>query len=123
MKKSINLNSKKIYSYFPRTISKKQASDTGMAIVLVLLLIGFFSQNIVYYKIAIPILVINMIFPMFYYPFAIVWLGFSHLLGTVMSKIILTIIYITVVVPIELFTNVPSSSIHSVVLPALPHLQ
>ena len=103
MKKSINFSFKKIGGYFPGTISKKQASDTGMAIVLILLLVGLFSQNIVYYKIAIPVLVINMIFPMFYYPFAIIWLGFSHLLGTVMSKIILTIIYIVVVVPVGIF--------------------
>lgn len=103
MKKSINLSYKKLYSFFPRTISEKQASDTGMAIVLILLLIGFFSHNTLYYKITIPVLVINMIFPMIYYPFAIVWLGFSHLLGTVMSKIILTIIFIAVVVPVGIF--------------------
>lgn len=89
--------------YFPKTISKKQASDTGMAIVLVLLLVGFFSHNITYFKIAIPVLVINMVFPMVYYPFAIIWLGFSHLLGTVMSKIILTIIYFAMVVPVGMF--------------------
>lgn len=103
MKKSINLMIRKIGSYFPGTISKKQASDTGMAIVLILLLVGLFSQNTLYYKIAIPVLVINMIFPMIYYSFAIIWLGLSHLLGTIMSKIILTIIYIVLVVPVGIF--------------------
>lgn len=95
--------SKKPYNYFPRTISKKQASDTGMAAVLILLLIGLFTQNNLYYKIAIPVLIINMIFPMFYYLFAIVWLGFSQLLGTIVSKIILTIVYILLVIPVGIF--------------------
>ncbi len=89
-----------LMNYFPKKISKKQASDTGMALVLVLLLVGLFTQNNLYYKIAIPVLIINMIFPMFYYLFAIIWLGFSQLLGSVVSKIILTIIYFIILLPI-----------------------
>ena len=92
-----------LWSYFPKTISVKQASDTGMATVLILLLIGLFTHNTLYYKIAIPVLVINMTFPMLYYPFAIIWLGFTQLLGTIISKFILTIIYIIMVIPIGLF--------------------
>jgi len=97
------MNKKGLWNYFPRTISKKQASDTGMAAVLILLLIGLFTNNNLYYKIAIPTLVINMTYPMFYYIFAIIWLGFSQLLGTIASKIILTIIYIILVIPVGVF--------------------
>ncbi|MBC8321078.1 MAG: hypothetical protein H8E34_10175 [Bacteroidetes bacterium] len=97
------MSSEKTGKYFPTKISKKQASDTGMAIVLILLLVGLFAQNNLYYKIAIPVLVINMIFPMFFYFFAIIWLGISQLLGTVISKIILTIVYIIMVIPVGLF--------------------
>jgi len=93
----------RLWGYFPRTISIKQASDTGMAAVLLLLLIGLFSHNGFYYKIAIPVLIINMVFPMFYYPLAIIWLGLSQLLGTFASKIILTIIYGILVVPVGVF--------------------
>lgn len=91
---------KKLWNFIPVTISKKQASDTGMAAVLILLLIGLFTHNDIYYKLAIPVLIINMTFPMFYYPFAVVWLGFSQLLGTVVSKTILTIVYILMIVPV-----------------------
>ena len=97
------MKNSKLGNYFPKTISKKQASDTGMAIVLILLLIGLFTHNNLYYKIAIPVLIINMTFPMFYYLFAIIWLGFSQLLGTVVSKIILTIVYIIMVIPVGIF--------------------
>ena len=89
--------------YFQKTITKKQASDTGMAMVLILLLIGLLTQNILYYKIAIPVLIMNMIFPMFYYLFAIVWLSSSKLIGALMSRVILTIIYIIMVVPVGIF--------------------
>lgn len=97
------MSKKKMWNYFPRTITKKQASDTGMAAVLILLLIGLFTQNNLFYKIAIPVLIINMTFPMFYYLFAIIWLGFSQLLGTVVSKIILTIVYFLLIVPVGIF--------------------
>lgn len=84
-------------------ISKEQAKDTGMAIVLIFLLLGFFIKNLLFFKIAIPILIINMICPIVYKPVAIVWLGLSHLLGTIVSKILLTIIFLLVVTPIGLF--------------------
>ena len=89
-----------MWNCFPRTISKKQASDAGMAAVIILLLIGLITNNTLYYKMSIPVLVINMTFPMAYYPFAIFWFGFSQLLGTIMSKLILTLVYVIMVVPV-----------------------
>jgi hypothetical protein len=93
-------------SFFPKTVSKKQASDSGMAMVLILLLIGLLTGNVVYYKIAIPVLVMNMTFPMFFYYFAIVWLGFSQILGTVVSKIILSIVFFVIVLPVGLLRRI-----------------
>ena len=71
-----------------------------MAFVLILLIIGLFIPDSFYNKAAIILLVINMSFPILFYPFAIIWIGFSHLLGTVMSKIILTVVYGFLVIPI-----------------------
>jgi len=88
--------------YFPTDVSKKQVSDTGMAFVLISLLIGFFTKNIICFKLAIPLLIINMTFPMFYYPFSIVWLGVTTLIGSVVSKIILSIVYIVFVIPVAI---------------------
>lgn len=84
----------------PKSVSKKQASDSGMALVLILLLIALFTENEIYFKIAIPALIINMVFPMFYYYFAIIWFGLSQLLGTFMSKIVLSIVYFIMVLPV-----------------------
>lgn len=87
---------------FTANISKDQSKDTGMAIVLILLLMGSFLDNILFYKIAIPVIIINMIFPPVYKPVAIIWLGMSHLLGAIVSKIVLSIIFFVVVTPIGL---------------------
>ena len=70
-----------------------------MAMVLILLLISLFTENTLYFKIAIPVLIVNMVYPRFYHYFAIVWLGLSNLLGTILSKVILSIVYFLIVFP------------------------
>jgi len=95
-----------IKGIFPTDISKKQAVDTGMAMVLILLLLGLFTKNILFYKIAIPVLVINMSVPMFFYFFAILWLGISRLLGMIIPNILLTVIYVVMVLPVSLIRKI-----------------
>lgn len=103
-----NLFNKKImdnYSlkkFIPSSISSEQAKDTGMAIVLIclLLFISYGERNLV--LIAISFLLINMTKPVLYRPVAKIWLGFSHVLGIVMSKIILSIIFFLLVFPVGL---------------------
>jgi hypothetical protein len=86
--------------YFSTDISKKKCSDAGMAAVLIMLLIGIFTKKVIFYQIGIPLLVINMIIPGFFYPFAIIWFGLSGLMGDILSRIILSIVYIFVVLPV-----------------------
>lgn len=92
----INFLKNKIFS---KSISKKEASDTGMAMTLICLLLGIYTKKVIYYEIAIPVLVMNMAFPMFYYPFAIIWLGLTNLLGMVLSRVLLSLVYIVILLP------------------------
>ncbi len=84
---------------FPKKISKKEATDTGMAMALICLLLGHFLKHDFYYMLAIPVLVIDMTFPMFYYPVAVLWLGLTNLLGSVISKVLISIVYILILMP------------------------
>jgi Saxitoxin biosynthesis operon protein SxtJ len=47
--------------------------------------------------------VINMALPQIYRPVAVLWLGFSDLLGAVMSRVLLSIVFFAVVTPIAIF--------------------
>jgi len=76
--------------FFSTSITRDQSKDTGLAMMLILLLIGIFSGNVLFYKLAIPVLLVVMITPGWFYPIAILWFGFSHLLGAFMSQIILS---------------------------------
>jgi len=90
----------------PKTVSREQAKDTGMAMVLICLLIWHFFNVDRFFAISIVLLVINMIFPQVYKPLAKLWLGFSNILGAVMSRILLTILFFTLVTPIGVFRRI-----------------
>ena len=87
---------------FPKTITKKEASDTGMAMTLICLLLGFYTKSNQFFIAATAALVIDMAFPMFYYPFAILWLGLTNLLGMVVSRVLLSVVYIVILLPMGL---------------------
>ncbi len=88
--------------FFSTSITKDQAKDSGMAIMLILMIIGLYTKNDLFYKLAFPVLLMNMIYPMFFYPFAIFWFGFANMLGTIMSKILLSVVFFVIVMPIAL---------------------
>jgi hypothetical protein len=86
-----------------KKITKDQSRDTGMAVVLLLLLIFASKKREGYLLAAIVLHVVNMAVPQIYKPVAVVWLGFSDLLGAVMSRILLSIVFFAVVTPIAIF--------------------
>ena len=88
----------KLKRYLKFTV--KQHTDSGMALVLILLLAGYIYGNIIFFKIAIPVLFINMIYPRIVYPFSFIWYGLSRILGKVMSSLLLSLIFIIMVLPL-----------------------
>lgn len=51
---------------------------------------------------AIVALVVDMVWPAAFTPFAVVWFGLSEVLGAVVSRILLTVLFFGVVTPIGL---------------------
>jgi multisubunit Na+/H+ antiporter MnhG subunit len=90
----------KISKYFPESIDEEQCKDSGMALVLICLLIVFFGEKNIFVPLSIIFLIINMVVPTAFRRFAKIWLGISDLLGTIVSKIILTIIFYLLVTPV-----------------------
>lgn len=83
-------------------INVERARDTGMALVLILLLLELFIGSGIYFKIAIPVLILNMIIPQIFYPIAYIWFGLAQMLGTIVSKILLFVVFSVIVMPIAL---------------------
>ena len=86
-----------------KKITKDQSRDTGMAVVLLLLLVFASRKREGYLIAAIALQVVNMAVPQVFKSVAVVWLGFSELMGAVMSRILLAIVFFAVVTPIAIF--------------------
>ncbi len=83
-------------------LQKDRARDTGLALVLVLLIIHQFRDGGLWTAGALVVLVLAMTAPLLFRPLAAPWFGFSEKLGTVMSKVILTLVYFFVATPVGL---------------------
>jgi hypothetical protein len=83
-------------------ITNDQCKDTGMAMVLILLLLLRSFKHEAFLIGAVATLVIDMTAPQLYRPLAWVWFGLSHIIGNVTSKIILSVVFFCVVVPLGL---------------------
>lgn len=83
-----------------RKMTKNQCRDAGMTVVLLLLILFLRLKWGGLLLGAILVQVLNMIWPPLFKPIAIVWSGLAHLLGTVVSKVFLSIVYLTLVTPV-----------------------
>ncbi len=81
---------------------RQRAVDTGMALTLICLILGLWRDRPGWFVAATTLLVVNMTWPMAYAPAAKLWFGLSALLGSVMSRVILTLVYFAVLTPMGL---------------------
>jgi hypothetical protein len=82
--------------------TKEQAKDTGMAMVLICLLLGYWGKFPKFLPVSVVLLLLTMTWPNAFRPLATLWFGLSHLLSSVVSRVILTVVYFLVVTPIGL---------------------
>jgi uncharacterized membrane protein len=82
--------------------SKKEHVDSGLALLLLTLLIGLWINPADALRLAIAEVLLILIAPVLIYPFTFFWLNLSDILGRVMSKVLLTVIFIVVVCPVAL---------------------
>ncbi len=80
--------------------TKEQAKDTGMAMVLICLLLGYWGKFPKFLPVSLVLLILTMAWPNAFRPLAVLWFGLSHLLSQVMSRVILTVVFFLVVTPI-----------------------
>jgi len=80
----------------------EQAKDTGMAMVLICLLLGYWGKFPKFLPVSLVLLIITMAWPKAFKPLAGLWFGLSHLLSSVVSRVLLTVVYFVIVTPIGL---------------------
>lgn len=85
-------------------MDREQSKDAGLALVLILLLVAWIGAGIHHPLIAAAALgvLICMTAPRVFTPFAVLWYGLSRVMGAVVSRIVLTVVYMLLVVPVGL---------------------
>lgn len=83
--------------------TRKEHADSGLAFLLITLLVYFqYKQQFIINFVLVELLAV-MILPVLFYPFTLLWLNFSEILGKLMSKVILSVIFFLMVCPVAIF--------------------
>ena len=86
----------------PDHITDQQKKDTGLALTLLFLIIGLITRDVLFFKSTIPIILLTMLLPSLLYPVAIFWFTLSNFFGFFISKIVLSIIFMLLIIPLGL---------------------
>jgi hypothetical protein len=82
--------------------TRDQARDTGMAMVLLCLIAAYWWQFPRFLPLVIVLLLLTMAVPQVFRPLAVLWFGLSHILGNLVSRVVLSIIFFLLVTPVGL---------------------
>lgn len=83
-------------------LTSEKCKDSGLALVLICLICFLVWESPTLLALAIAFLVVAMTYPPIFTPFARFWFAFSTALGTVVSKIILSVLFFGMVLPVGL---------------------
>jgi polyferredoxin len=87
-------------------VSDEQCKDSGLALVLIALIISMIFSADYLLPIGTGLLIVTMSVPTLFRPFARIWFGFSHALGTLVSRILLTLLFYGLVTPVGFIRRV-----------------
>lgn len=87
-------------------ITQKEMSDSGQALVLILLILTLILGHRFWLWGAVAALVLNMASPRIFKGFAYLWLNFSHTLSIVVSHIVLAVQFFLIVLPIGIIRKI-----------------
>jgi len=82
--------------------SKKEHTDSGLALLLLTLIVSHWLNPQLFIRLAIAEVLILLIVPVLIYPFTFLWLNISDLLGKIMSKVLLFLVFFLFVCPVAL---------------------
>lgn len=88
--------------FWVKDVSTTQCKDAGLALVLISLILASVITPRYFVTAGIVFLVVSMSAPGLFRPFAKFWFGFSHTIGTLASRFILTCLYFLMIMPVGL---------------------
>ena len=83
-----------------KAITRDESRDTGLAMVVLLLIAYLATKRDGLVPAALVVLVLAMSAPWLFRPVAVVWLALARLLGAISSTLLLTLVFFAIVTPI-----------------------
>lgn len=87
-------------------ITPIQCRDTTLALAFVTLIVWFFTRNVCWVYGCMALVLFGMIWPSGMTWPARLWFGFSHVLGSVMSRVLLSLIYFCILFPVAMVRRI-----------------
>lgn len=83
-------------------LTMKEMSDSGQALVLISLILTLFLGHRFWLWLAVVALILNMASPRIFRGWAWLWLNFAHVLGQIVSHVIMALEFYLLVLPVGL---------------------
>jgi uncharacterized membrane protein YgaE (UPF0421/DUF939 family) len=87
---------------FKKQLTVSQLYGSGLALILIFLLLYLFGDNPLFLHISVVLIILLMVWPAPFKYFGLFWFAFGETLGFVVSRIILSLIFILIVIPVGL---------------------
>jgi hypothetical protein len=84
------------------SIKRKQCVETGILSTLIVLIVQLKTGIHELTMLSLALSLITLVLPWIFFPIAIVWFGFAKILGAIMPRILLTMIFFLVITPVGL---------------------
>jgi hypothetical protein len=83
-------------------ISKEQTKEFGILIVLVTSVLALYSGKNNLLVVVSILALLTLLCPVIFYPFAVIWFGFSKWMGKISTGILLGVVFFIIVIPVGL---------------------
>lgn len=92
-----------------QSLTKEKNKDVGLVFTAVLLLFFLRTHNTSFIFCSLALLVVSILFPLAIKPFSFIWYGLAEILGMVVSRVLLTVVFFLVITPIGFIKRVASN--------------
>lgn len=96
---------------FSATVTEEMCKDAGMAFALICSIVFLIIHKELFVYMAMLFLVISMTKPTILKFMSVMWYGISHMLGSIVSKVLLAVIFFLVVTPIGIIRRMAGNDI------------
>ncbi len=90
----------KLPKFFITQISRVQLLETGLVAILLGVIAGFVTEHSGWFIGAATVAGIGLLLPKLLYPVAVFWFSLGNVLSTIVSPLLLTIVFLLIITPI-----------------------